>query len=83
MNTEQILATTGLNGLFSIIIVILSILLAWYLLQEVKLETFVRNPKNAKARILLLVAAVALGHGFASFILDYWGWTSALRWLAE
>ncbi|AJY74554.1 DUF1146 domain-containing protein [Paenibacillus beijingensis] len=83
MNTDRIWTAAGLNGLFSIIIVIISILLAWYVLQEVKLETFVRNPKSPKARILLLLVAVVLGHLFAGFILDYWGWTSTLKLLAE
>ncbi|MWC27229.1 DUF1146 family protein [Paenibacillus sp. MMS18-CY102] len=83
MNMEDIQLSYGINGLLSIVVVILSILLAWFALQELKLETFFRNPRSPKARLLLLVLATVIGHSFATFILDYVQWTTMLKGFVE
>jgi uncharacterized membrane protein YwzB len=77
---EQMVAATGLTGVFSII---LSILLVWMLMREVKWETFFRHPQSPKARMLQLLLAVGLGHLFAQFILQYWDYTVMLKSLVE
>ncbi|MDQ0061990.1 DUF1146 domain-containing protein [Paenibacillus harenae] len=74
---------TGITGLFSIIVVLVSIMLVWTLLQEVKWETFFKHPRNAKARMFQVVVAVILGHLFAKFILEYWSFTTMLRSFVE
>lgn len=40
-------------------------------------------PRSPKARMLQAVIAVILGHAFASFILDYWSWTTMLKSFVE
>lgn len=74
---------TGVAGLFSIVVELLSIFFAWILLQEVKWETFFQYPRRPKARMLQIVIAVALGHLFAGFILQYWGYSVMLRSFVE
>ncbi|MHA6481363.1 DUF1146 domain-containing protein [Paenibacillus sp. strain BS8-2] len=74
---------TGIAGLFSIVVELLSIFLAWFLLQEVKWETFFQFPRRPKARMLQVVLAVAIGHLFAGFILQYWGYSIMLRSFVE
>lgn len=83
MNIADIQISYGINGLLSIIVVLFSIILAWIVLQELKLETFLRHPRSPKARLLLVIAAVVLGHSFASFILDYFEWTRMLQAFVE
>ncbi|MGU3471543.1 DUF1146 family protein [Paenibacillus sp. D51F] len=81
MNSNQVWSSLGWNGLFSIVVTIGSILLAWYLLQELKLDTWFKQPRSPRARVLIAVLAVVVGHSFARFILDYWSWTSMLKLL--
>ncbi|MEK3883763.1 DUF1146 domain-containing protein [Paenibacillus sp. PL2-23] len=80
---EQMFRMTGLTGLFSITVEIMSILLVWMLMREVKWEAFLRHPLSPKSRMLQLVAAVGLGHLFAQFILQYWDYTVMLKSFVE
>lgn len=80
---EQMFTMTGMTGLFSITVEILSILLVWMLLKEVKWEAFLHRHLSPKARMLQLVAAVGLGHLFAQFILQYWDYTLMLESFVE
>ncbi|GGG84880.1 DUF1146 family protein [Paenibacillus radicis (ex Gao et al. 2016)] len=87
MGTEQmardIATTTGVTGLFSIVVTIISIIFVWYILQEVKMDTFFKSPRSPKARMVQILIAVVLGHAFAGFILDYWSWSVMLRSFVE
>lgn len=74
---------TGMTGLFSIVIVILSIIFVWVVLQEVKWETFFRFPRSPKARLFQVLVAIILGNLFAKFILEYWGYTVLLKSFVE
>lgn len=78
-NIDGAFSSLGLTGLFSIVITILSILLAWYLLQELKLDHWFKQPRSPRARVFIAVLAVIIGHLFARFILDYWSWTNVLK----
>lgn len=80
---EEMFTMTGLTGLFSITVEILSILLVWMLLREVKWDKIVRFPQSAKARMLQLLLAVCIGHMFAQFILQYWNYTLMLKSFVE
>jgi uncharacterized integral membrane protein (TIGR02327 family) len=71
----------GWNGLFSIFVTLGCVLLAWNILQEINFDRLVRHPRSARARLLQLFIAIALGHLVAQFILDYWNWVGALKWL--
>lgn len=83
MNMEDVQISYGLNGLFSIVVVLLCIILCWVVLQELKLESLMRHPRGPKARMLLVVLAVVLGHSLASFVLDYYNWTKMMTAFVE
>ena len=74
---------SGITGLFSIVIVILSIIIVWVVLQEVKWEAIFKFPRSPKARIFQVIAAIVLGHLLAKFMLEYWGYTVLLRAFVE
>ncbi|XID91133.1 DUF1146 domain-containing protein [Paenibacillaceae bacterium WGS1546] len=78
---SDLYATAGWNGLFSIFVTLGCVVVAWIMLQEVKFDKILRNPRGPKARVLLLLLAVGLGHLIARFVLDYWSWVGMLRWL--
>ncbi len=89
MNTEymelynEARMSAGWTGLFSVVLVLLSIIFVWMLLQEVKWETFFKFPRSAKAKLFQVVIAVVLGNLFAQFILQYWDYTVMLKGLVE
>lgn len=74
---------TGMTGLFSIVIVILSIIFVWVVLQEVKWDIFFRFPRSPKARLFQVIVAVIMGNLLAKFILEYWGYTVLLKSFVE
>ncbi|KQO10965.1 DUF1146 domain-containing protein [Paenibacillus sp. Leaf72] len=74
---------TGVTGLFSIVVTLVSIVLIWFIMQEIKWEAFFAFPRSPKARMFQAVIAIILGHAFASFILDYWSWTTMLKSFVE
>lgn len=69
------------DGMFSIFVTLGCIVIAWMLVQEVRWDRILRQPHNIKAKLLQLAVSIALGHLLASFILDYWHWTGAVKWL--
>ncbi|MFF2889944.1 DUF1146 domain-containing protein [Paenibacillus sp. NPDC057967] len=79
----DLLRMNGLTGMFSIVVELLSILLVWMLIREVKWETFFHFPNSRKAQVLKIVLTVALGHMFAQFILQYWNYTVMLKTFVE
>ncbi|MFX3634085.1 MAG: DUF1146 family protein [Candidatus Pristimantibacillus sp.] len=88
MNTsEQMLneiqTTAAMAGLFPIIVTLLSIILVWFIMQEIKWEIFFKFPRSAKSRMFQVVISVVIGHSFASFIIDYWNWSTMLKYFVE
>lgn len=71
----------GFTGLAYIVIVLLCIVLAWLGLQQLRLEVFLKNPRNPYAKILLIFASIALGYQVASFLIAYFEWTGMLKGL--
>lgn len=74
---------TGMTGLLSIVIVILCIIFVWFVLQEVKWETFFKFPNSPKARIFQVISAIIMGNLLAKFLLEYWGYTVLLKSFVE
>jgi uncharacterized membrane protein YwzB len=73
-------AMAALNGIFPLLVMVISIMLAWWCLQEFRLDLFLRRPRSAQAIWLRIVLAVVLGHEFSRFFIDYFNW--ALTWSA-
>ncbi|XEC95337.1 DUF1146 family protein [Paenibacillus tarimensis] len=83
MDTGSIGTSIGINGLLSIVVTLLSMTFTWYVIQEVKLDVFVKRPRSPQAKMLQVLLTIVLGHGFARFILDYLQWASMLKWFVE
>jgi uncharacterized integral membrane protein (TIGR02327 family) len=80
-DTGGLFAEAGWNGLFSIVVTLGFVTVAWIILNEVAFDKFVKNPRTSRARVLQLLLAIVLGHSAARFVLDYWAWTGAVKWL--
>lgn len=71
----------GVSGLVSIVVSLVCITLAWWALQNLKLDLFIRNPRSPQARLLHVLLAVVLGHFVAKFLLDYIIWSQMIRYM--
>lgn len=78
---SQLPSSVAVGGLTAIIVSLVSIAVAFWALQNLKLDLVVRNPKGPQGKLLQLLLAVVLGHFVASFVLDYWGYTRMLRYM--
>lgn len=70
---------TGVYGILSMLISLGCIFLAWWALQNLKLDVIIRHPQSAQGKMLHVLLAIVLGHFVANFVLDYIGWSQLLR----
>lgn len=70
---------TGVYGILSMLISLGCIVLAWWALQNLKLDAIIRHPQSAQGKMLHVLLAIVLGHFVANFVLDYIGWSQLLR----
>jgi len=79
--TRQIGQTTGMSSMVSMTVSLICIAFAWWALQSVKFDLWIRNPKSPQGRLLHLFLAVVLGRLVAGFLLDYISWSQLLRYM--
>ncbi|AZN38560.1 DUF1146 family protein [Paenibacillus albus] len=80
---DQLAANAGIHAMISILVELFSIALAWIVIQELKLDAILKRPRSTQARVLQIMLAIVIGHAFAGFILDYWGWSGQLKGIVE
>lgn len=73
--------SAGMSGVISIVVVLVCIWAAWWALQGFRFDVFLKQPKSPQARLLTIMVAVVLGYQAAKFIMDYFVWSSTLKWL--
>jgi uncharacterized integral membrane protein (TIGR02327 family) len=65
-------------GVFALVHIITNLAfigLAWWALQSLNFEKFLRKNRVAQARMLYILLAIALGSMTAQFFLDYLTWS--------
>jgi uncharacterized integral membrane protein (TIGR02327 family) len=67
------------SGALYIAITVLCIVLAWKVLQQFRFDLFVKQPGSPQARMLQIVASIALGYQLARFVIDYLNWSTLLK----
>ena len=77
-NGDSLAQMLAINGLTSILIMLVCIVLAWTGLQQLRFEQFLKQPKSFSAKILQVFVAIALGYLVGKFITDYINWSSDL-----
>jgi hypothetical protein len=65
--------------LINIAAILFFIIIAWWSLQALKFERFVKEPNSSRAKLLQILLAIALGSIIARFFIDYVTWFSLLR----
>lgn len=79
--SNTVSGAVGVSGLVSIVVSLVCISLAWWALQNLKLDLVIRNPRGAQGRLLHLLLAVVLGHFVADFLNDYIIWSQMIRYM--
>lgn len=69
----------GAIGMTYIVVVLVCITFAWWGLQQLRLDVFLKNPKSPPAKVLLIFLSIVLGYQVASFLFAYFEWTGMLR----
>ncbi|GGE05118.1 hypothetical protein GCM10011571_02730 [Marinithermofilum abyssi] len=65
----------GVTALVNTFLSLLCIGLSWWVLMNVRLDAFLRDPDGIQAKALYIILSIVLGHGLATFLIDYTGWS--------
>ena len=77
--SDNIESSLAITGLFSIVVVLVSIACSWICLQQFRFDLFLKDPKSGSAKLLQIFLSIALGYQVAKFLLDYFNWAVLLR----
>ncbi|MCU9613294.1 DUF1146 family protein [Caldibacillus lycopersici] len=77
------LAEFGMSSVLSILSHLLFIGLAWWALQAINYEKFLRPNRVTQARLLLIFVAIMLGTAVSNFFLDYINWAQQIPYILE
>lgn len=79
MPLEQAATEVGWTAGLNMVLLLVGVLIAWYSLQEVRWDVFLKNPKGRPAAVLRLLLSVALGYFLMKFVSDYLTLSSMLK----
>lgn len=69
----------GIQGLLGIVLNLIFIVVSWYALQSFKIDLFVKHVNGVQTKLLLILLSIFIGHGVASFFIDYLTWSLMLK----
>ncbi|MDP5276842.1 DUF1146 family protein [Chengkuizengella axinellae] len=72
---------TAVQNITNIFIVLFSILLCWRVLQSFRFDVFMKNPNSIEAKLLKVIITIVIGYQLGSFIIDYYDWSQAIRYI--
>ncbi|MCC3379442.1 DUF1146 family protein [Paenibacillus farraposensis] len=75
---EQLSQSASMTALTSMIVSLICIALAWWALQSLKLDVFIKHPKGPQGRLLHLFLAIIVGQLVSGFLLNYFSWSQML-----
>lgn len=74
-------SAVAMNAMFNMVLTLVLIFVSWWALQAFKFDLFIRHVNSPQAKILQLLLAVFIGHGVASFFIQYLNWTTLLKYI--
>ncbi|MBO9604836.1 MAG: DUF1146 domain-containing protein [Paenibacillaceae bacterium] len=78
-DNDSLSSSLATSSLLYIVITIVCIGLAWWALQQLRLDLFLRQPKSGQSKMLQILLSVALGYEAARFLIDYFNWSALLK----
>lgn len=73
----------SLFSIFGIVTNLIFIGLAWWALQSLNFEKFLRKNRVGQARMLYILLAIAIGTTVSDFFLKYFDWSQQIPFLFE
>jgi uncharacterized membrane protein YwzB len=77
--TRAINQSMALDSLLNICIVVICIGTAWWGLQQIRFDLFLKRPKSRQAIALQILLSIALGSEVARFIIEYYNWSTLIK----
>ncbi|MBD1372165.1 DUF1146 domain-containing protein [Hazenella sp. IB182357] len=68
----------AISSLINICISLICIMVCWWALSGIRLEAFVQLENQIKAKALIIILSIILGHLLASFLIDYLSWSQMM-----
>ncbi|MEK6455982.1 DUF1146 family protein [Caldifermentibacillus hisashii] len=75
------LSNVGVFSILSIVANLIFIALAWWALQSLNFEKFIRKNRVTQGRLLYILLAIAIGSIVANFFLDYIVWSGQIPYI--
>jgi uncharacterized integral membrane protein (TIGR02327 family) len=69
------MANFGFQSAMNLTIHLVALILTWWAMQNIKWEVFVRFPKSARTKVLMIFIAIAVSWLVAKFFIDYVTWS--------
>lgn len=71
----------GQQALLGMISHVFFIIVTWWALQGIRLESLMKKGKVVQMKVLLLLLSIAIGTSASNFLLDYLGYSKNLTYL--
>lgn len=71
----------GVTALINIILTLICIVFSWWILTNIRLDAWMRETEGIQAKALPVFLSIVLGHGLATFLIDYMSWSKMLSQL--
>jgi uncharacterized integral membrane protein (TIGR02327 family) len=81
MPLEGVATQVGWTAGLNMVLLLFGVLIAWYSLQAVRWDVFLKNPKSRPAAVLRLLLSITLGYSLMKFVSDYVMMSSMLKHL--
>lgn len=61
----------GVQAAIYLVVHIVSLIVTWWAIQSFKVDLFLKDPKGARAKTLLILVTIAISYLVAEFFLNY------------
>lgn len=68
----------GVTAMINIILTLICIAFSWWVILNIRLDAWMRQADGIQAKALHVLLAIVFGHGLATFLIDYLGWSKML-----
>lgn len=75
---KQATTTVAWSSAVHLFITFGCIFVSWWVLQQLKIDLFIRHPHSLQGRMVYILLAIVVGRMVAQFFIDYWSWMKSL-----
>ncbi|MCS1352266.1 DUF1146 family protein [Mechercharimyces sp. CAU 1602] len=71
----------GTSALINITISLISIAFCWWVISNMRLDRIISKVESPHIKLFTIILSVVLGHGLATFLIDYLSWSRMIKYL--